>query len=172
MAQSIATRAALLTRLNARTEVFIAKLEDETRDSVTNPTREPDADLLTPVIPGLYLFDVMFVIRSPVSTGGLNGLNFNFSGPLGITDGGYGAFAQFGTLQRNAPDTGLAQPNAFGVGAALVNINIYLNQSGWFAVREPGDLQLLWTGRNAETVTLLRGSSLHLVRAINDGDAT
>jgi len=165
MAQSAKTRATLLTRLNARTEVFVVKLRDETR---TNPaTLLPDDDLRVPVIPGIYLLDMCFIGRS--SQAG-EAININFSGPLGITDGGYGSFAQTGTSQRNAPGTGLETLQVFGV-AGFTNANSYTNNSGWFAVRQAGDLVLNWTNNTiGGNYTLQRGSSIHLVRALNDGD--
>ena len=172
--QSVKTRAALLTRLNARTEVFVAKLEDEFRVAVLFPgePKDPDPDLRTPVIPGIYLLDLSLIFRTPASIASTNGISIAFTGPLGITDGGYGALTQLGTPQRNSPGTGLLTVQNFLTAATLVNQNLYINRSGWFAVREAGDLVLTWNSIivGGAGTTLIRGSSIHLVRAINDGD--
>lgn len=171
MVQSVATRAKLLTRLNAGTEILVAKLEDEFRTLITDPIA-PDEDLLTPVIPGIYLLDLSLIFSTVGSLTGTNGLVMLFTGPSGLTDGGYGSSAQLGTPLRNAPGTGLATPQNFRVAPLFINTNQYINRSGWFAVREPGDLVLNWTSIifGGSGCTLQRGSTMHLVRAINDGD--
>lgn len=167
--QSVKTRAALITRLNARTEILVVKLKDEFREILI--TDGPDEDLRTPVIPGLYFLDFLFVIRTTASIASTNGMIFAFTGPLGLTDGGYGPFIN-GTPQRNTFRTGLNTVRRLLVGAASINQNVYLNDSGWFAVREAGDLVFNWTSIivGGAGVTLQRGSSIHLVRAVNDQD--
>ncbi len=159
--------------MNARTEITVAKIEDEFRVQFGGgDVPLPDEDLRTPVIPGLYLLDLALQYRTPGSLVGTNGFRLNFSGPLGITDGGYGAFAQIGTPQRNDPDTGLLTIQDAPTAAVFINTNQYFNRSGWIAVRESGDLILNWTSiiPGGAGVSLLRGSTVHLVRAVNDGD--
>lgn len=170
MTQSVKTRAALLTRLNERTEILVAKLEDEFR--LIGVTDGPDADLRTPVIPGLYFLDFLFVIRTAFSLASTNGMIFAFTGPLGLTDGGFGTFIN-GVPQRNTFRTGLNSVVRVLVGAAAVNQNNYFNASGWFAPRAAGDLVFNWTSiiPGGGGVTLQRGSTIHLVRAVNDKDA-
>jgi len=175
MTQSVATRAELLTRMNARTEIFVSKLEDEFRINA-GVGLFPDADLRTPVIPGLYFLDLALIYRTVGSLISTNGFQMDFSGPLGITDGGYAigllTAGDVATQQRNTAGTGLLTLQTAPIGAGLINRNQYFNRSGWFAPRAPGDLVLNWNSIivGGAGVTLLRGSSLHLVRAINDGD--
>lgn len=159
--------------MNARTEITVAKIADEFRVQILGgEPPQPDDDLLTPIIPGIYLLDLALQYRTPGSIVSTNGWRMNFSGPLGVTDGGYGAFAQIGTPQRNGPGLGLLTIQDQATAAGLINTNQYFNRSGWIAVREPGDLVLNWTSiiPGGAGVTLLRGSSVHLVRAVNDGD--
>ncbi len=170
MTQSVKTRAALITRLNERSEVLVVKLEDEFR--LITVTDGPDGDLRIPVTPGLYFLDFLFVINVTASLASTNGMIFAFTGPLGLTDGGYGSIAQLGIPQRNTFRTGLNTVRRLAVGAAFINQNVYLNESGWFAARKAGDLVFNWTSIivGGAGVTLQRGSSIHLVRAVNDKD--
>lgn len=181
MAQSIQTRREIITAMNQRgrtRDIYVAKLEDEFRlqpiGGGGNPAANlPDDDLVIPVVPGLYLVEQITIFRTTGSISSTNGIQWNWTGPLGITDGFMGSFAQlFSTPQKNTPLTGFATPQSGAVGAALINTNICVNQSGYVRFREPGDLVFNWTSiiAGGAGVTLLTGSSIHLVRALNDGD--
>lgn len=181
MAQSVTTRRAIITAFNQRgqlREVYVTKLVDEFRVNslnLGNPgSNLPDDDLIVPVIPGLYLVEIIIIQRVPGSVSGTNGTQWNWTGPLGITDGFLGAFVQLGaTFQKNAPLTGLATPQQQPVAAANINLNVSAqNVSGYVHFREPGDLQFNWNSIIAfgAGTNLLKGSSIHLVRALNDGD--
>jgi len=171
--QSATTRVILLTRMNARDDILICKTRDEFRlQPLGGGDPQPDDDLHTPVIPGLYLLDLALQYSIPAPSPTANGLRTSFSGPLGITDGGYGAITFIGIPQRNEANTGLLTPRDLGSANSSIGDVHYLNQSGWFGCRAPGDLVLNWTSSlpGGAGINLLRGSTIHLVRALNDED--